>query len=195
MLEAGYRDRFLIVGSNMPPEIESLGTDQIIAEGYVENLQDVFSTTRISIAPLRFGAGIKGKVATSLGYGVPCVATSIGVEGSGLVDNANVLVGDAPGEFASQILRVYHDSQLWTNLSQNGLLFFRENYSLEAIGAKFESLMNTLSEDGKSRVRAAIARCPLARFRLEPAGCGIAFVPDSMALRRVGLCPILSLFG
>ena len=147
LLEAGYRDRFLIVGSNMPPEIESLGTDQIIAEGYVENLQDVFSTTRISIAPLRFGAGIKGKVATSLGYGVPCVATSIGVEGSGLVDNANVLVGDAPGEFASQILRVYHDSQLWTNLSQNGLLFFRENYSLEAIGAKFESLMSALSSE------------------------------------------------
>ena len=147
LLEAGYRDRFLIVGSNMPPEIESLGTDQIIAEGYVENLQDVFSTTRISIAPLRFGAGIKGKVATSLGYGVPCVATSIGVEGSGLVDNVDVLVGDAPGEFASQILRVYHDGQLWTNLSQNGLLFFRENYSLEAIGAKFEFLMSALSSE------------------------------------------------
>ena len=148
LLEAGYRDRFLIVGSNMPAEIESLGTDQIIPKGYVENLQDVFSTARISIAPLRFGSGLKGKVATSLGYGVPCVATSIGVEGSGLVDNVNVLVGNASSELASHILRVYYDNQLWTNLSQNGLRFFSENYSLEAIGAKFESLMNALSEKG-----------------------------------------------
>ena len=147
LLEAGYQDRFLIVGSNMSAEIESLGTDQIIPKGYVENLQDVFSTMRISIAPLRFGAGLKGKIATSLGYGVPCVTTSIGVEGSGLVDQVNVLVGDTPSEIASQILRVYYDSQLWTSLSQNGLRFFRENYSLEAIGAKFEFLMNAVGSE------------------------------------------------
>ncbi len=139
--EGGYADRFVIVGSNMSKEIESLGTDQIIPKGYVEDLTDVFSTARISVAPLRFGSGLKGKVATSLGYGVPCVTTSIGVEGSGLLDQVNVLVGDTPHDLASHILRVYNDSQLWTNLSQNGLRFFRDNYSLEAIGAKFEDLM------------------------------------------------------
>ena len=147
LLERGYRDRFLIVGSNMPREIGLLASDQIIPVGYVKDLKDVFSTARISVAPLRFGAGLKGKVATSLGYGVPCVTTSIGVEGSGLVDQVNVLVADTPGELASQILRVYHDSQLWTNLSQNGLRFFRENYSLEAIGAKFEFLMSALGSE------------------------------------------------
>ena len=58
-----------------------------------------------------------------------------------------MLVGDTPSEIASQILRVYYDSQLWTSLSQNGLRFFRENYSLEAIGAKFEFLMNAVGSE------------------------------------------------
>jgi glycosyltransferase involved in cell wall biosynthesis len=154
LLERGYSDRFIIVGSNMPKAIESLGNDQIIAKGHVENLMDAFSTARISVAPLRFGAGLKGKVAASLGYGVPCVTTSIGVEGSGLVDQVNVLVGETPPDLASHILRAYNDKQLWTNLSQNGLRFFRENYSLEAIGAKVEGLMTAL-QPGDSELNAA----------------------------------------
>jgi glycosyltransferase involved in cell wall biosynthesis len=145
--ERGYTDRFVIVGSNMPMEIESLRNDQIIAKGYVEDLSEVFSTARISVAPLRFGAGQKGKVAASLGYGVPCVTTPIGVEGSGLLNRLNVLVGDTPHELASHILRVYNDSELWTAISQNGLQFFLENYSLEAIGAKFENLMTMLTSE------------------------------------------------
>ena len=142
--EQGYADRFVIVGSNMPPKIKSLGNDQIIAKGYVENLDEAFKTSRISVAPLRFGAGLKGKISSSLGYGVPCVTTSIGVEGSGLVDGVNILVGDNSQELASQIMRVYNDPGLWTELSHNGLKFFQGNYSLQAIGAKFEELMTAL---------------------------------------------------
>jgi GT2 family glycosyltransferase/ubiquinone biosynthesis protein Coq4 len=145
--EMGYRDRFVIVGSKMPREIESLGSDRIIAKGYVEDLTKVFAAVRVSVAPLRFGAGLKGKVAASLGYGVPCVTTSIGVEGSGLLDGVNVLVGDTPHELASHILHAYNDSQMWTKLSQNGLHFFRGNYSLEAIGAKIENMMTVLTSD------------------------------------------------
>jgi GT2 family glycosyltransferase/SAM-dependent methyltransferase len=143
--EDGYTDRFVIVGSNMPVAIKSLGTDQIIARGYVEDLAEAFVTVRVSVAPLRFGAGLKGKIASSLGYGVPCVTTSIGVEGSGLLDGVNILVGDTPQDLASHILHIYNNRPFWTELSQNGLRFFRDNYSLESIGAKFEQLMTALT--------------------------------------------------
>jgi glycosyltransferase involved in cell wall biosynthesis len=147
LCERGYNDRFVIVGSNMPKEIELLGNHQIIARGYVEDLTEVFATARLSVAPLRFGAGLKGKVAASLGCGIPCVTTPIGAEGSGLLNRVNVLIGDTPHELASHILRVYNDSQLWTTLSQNGLNFFRDNYSLGAIGAKLENLMTVLTSE------------------------------------------------
>jgi glycosyltransferase involved in cell wall biosynthesis len=143
--EQGYGDRFVIVGSNMPINIKSLGKDHIIARGYVEDLAEAFVTARVSVAPLRFGAGLKGKIASSLGYGVPCVTTSIGVEGSGLLDGVNILVRDTPQDVASHILHVYNDRQLWTELSQNGLRFFRDNYSIESIKAKFEQLMTALT--------------------------------------------------
>jgi GT2 family glycosyltransferase/glycosyltransferase involved in cell wall biosynthesis/SAM-dependent methyltransferase len=147
--EQGYRDRFVIVGSNMPAEIKSLGTDRIIARGYVEDLAEAFGSARVSVAPLRFGAGLKGKVASSLGYGVPCVTTPIGVEGSGLLNGVNILVGDTPRDLASHILRLYENRQLWTELSQNGLRFFRDNYSLESIKPKFEQLMTALTTGKK----------------------------------------------
>ena len=169
-VKGGYRDRFVILGSNMPTEIESLGNEQIVPKGYVEDLNDVFSTARISVAPLRFGAGLKGKVATSLGYGVPCITTSIGVEGSGLLDHVNIVVGDTPHDLASHILRVYNDGQLWTNLAHNGLRFFRDNYSLEAIVAKFEELI-------ESRPQGASLRLPASN--LEDAATGRKSQPGS----------------
>jgi glycosyltransferase involved in cell wall biosynthesis len=145
----GYTDRFLIVGSNMPAEFKSLANERIIAKGYVEDLGEVFATSRISVAPLRFGAGLKGKVAASLAYGVPCVATSIAVEGSGLRDQVEVLVGDSPLELASHLLHAYNDSQLWTTLSESGLRFFWDNYSLEALGAKIDKLMSVLNDESE----------------------------------------------
>ena len=71
------------------------------------------------------------------------------MEGSGLVNQVHVLVGDDPPALASHILRVYNDSQLWTKFSENGLCFFRDNYSLEAIGAKIDKLMSVLNDESE----------------------------------------------
>jgi glycosyltransferase involved in cell wall biosynthesis len=122
---------FWIVGSNVPDELEKLAGEKIKVIGFVPDLEQVFSTCMMTVAPLRFGAGIKGKILTSFSYGVPCVATSIAVEGMGLTHEHNVLVGDTPDEFASAIVKLYTDRETWEKLSDNGLTFLKENYSLE----------------------------------------------------------------
>lgn len=134
---------FWIAGSNVPAELEELAGARIKVIGYVADLTQIFSECKISVAPLRYGAGVKGKVITSLSYGVPCVATSIASEGMGLTHGQNVMVGDTPAEFAAAVVKLYTDSDYWEKLSQSGLAIVQENYSLE----NFEENLIKLTRD------------------------------------------------
>lgn len=123
--------RFLVCGSSVTTRIEALAGDGIDVLGFVEDLNAVLATCRLTVAPLRFGAGLKGKVVSSLEAGVPVVGSSIAVEGSGLTDGAEVLVADTPEETAAAILRVYRDRDLWERLSRDGFEFVRREYAIE----------------------------------------------------------------
>lgn len=137
--------KFHIIGSEPPREILDLAGDSIIVAGHIENLSEYFNHCKLSIAPLRYGAGLKGKVGRSLGYGVPVVATDIAVEGSALVDGQDILVANDPQSFAETVVKAYEDEALWKTLSQNGMAFFDKNYSLESGKNFFSNLMDTLN--------------------------------------------------
>jgi glycosyltransferase involved in cell wall biosynthesis len=141
----GFSDRFIISGSKIPDEIAALATDRIEVRGYVEDLASLFAACRLSVAPLRFGGGIKGKIVTSLSHGVPVVATSIATEGMGLRHNEDVVVADEPEAMAGQIMRLYADVELWQRLSANGYRAFREKFSLAAGTGKVLAVLDGLS--------------------------------------------------
>jgi glycosyltransferase involved in cell wall biosynthesis len=122
--------RLIVAGANPPPEITELASDNIIVTGLVEDLADVFDSSRVFVCPLRFGAGAKGKVMSALAYGLPVVSTAIGVEGAGLLDGEHVLVADDPKSLAETILRIYDDPALWRRLSVAGLSLIHDRFSL-----------------------------------------------------------------
>ena len=88
------------------------------------------SRCRVFVAPLRFGAGMKGKVGQSMSHGLPIVATKIGAEGMGLRHETEILIADGPQDFANSVNRLYSDEILWRKLSHNGLAHVEANYSL-----------------------------------------------------------------
>jgi GT2 family glycosyltransferase len=108
-----------IVGSNVPPEVASLEAHNIRVLGYVEDLDKVLDAARVSIAPMRFGAGLKGKVARSMANGTPVVASSIAIEGMDLEPGVHYLLANTTKEFLAQILSVYNDETLWNQVSLN----------------------------------------------------------------------------
>ncbi len=134
--------KFLIVGSNIPDEIKLNAGSNISVVGFVPELKPIFTNCRITIAPLRYGAGIKGKVITSLSYGVPCVATSIAAEGMGCINGKEILISDDPKEFAKLIVEVYKDKDKWEYISQNGLEFVKKKFSLEVFEENLKNLIN-----------------------------------------------------
>ncbi len=137
--------RFLIVGSRMPDDISRFdGQDGIRVLGFVPDLEPVFARTRLSVAPLRFGAGQKGKVVTSLSFGVPVVATSVAAEGMTLTDGEQVLIADTPAAFADAVLRLLTRDDLWSHLSESGRVLVSEIFGFENVARGLRQILADL---------------------------------------------------
>lgn len=133
-----------VVGSFPPPEVRDLASAEVSITGYVPDLTPFLSGCRLSVAPLTYGAGLKGKITQALSEGLPVVTTSIGAEGTSLVHDEHVLIADDPAEFADQVVRAYTDEQLWTALARNGLGYAEQNYSPTAVKGLVDELLTEL---------------------------------------------------
>lgn len=121
-----------VVGSRMIPDIERLAGPNVVIHGFVADLGPLQRSVRMSVAPLRFGAGVKGKVTQSLAVGLPVVGTSVSVEGAPVVDGVHALIADEAAEFATAVVRLQRDDELWNALSRNGLDTVQEHFGPEA---------------------------------------------------------------
>jgi len=110
-----------IIGSNAPPSLQKFAANDFVIAGFVEDVTDHYHYAKLSISPLRYGAGVKGKVNLSMQYGVPVVATPVSTEGMYLEDGVNVLVADSAEAFADAVIRLHTDEVLWNRLRQGGL--------------------------------------------------------------------------
>jgi len=128
----------------MPEQIRSISVEDVIIVGYVEDLSEYLNQCRLSVAPMRFGSGVKGKVGRSLSSGLPCVATSISAEGMNLQSNHDVIIADTPEEIAEGINRLYNDAKLWNKLSKNGQEAARKYFSMDVGRDKLVQLMTDI---------------------------------------------------
>jgi glycosyltransferase involved in cell wall biosynthesis len=113
--------RTTVIGSDVPNNIRQFAADDFVIAGYVPDVAPLFNEARIAIAPLRYGAGVKGKVNLAMQFGVPVVATSCSVEGMNLSIGKDVLVGDDAAAFADAIVQLNGDERLWSKLRAGGL--------------------------------------------------------------------------
>jgi glycosyltransferase involved in cell wall biosynthesis len=129
-----------------------LATERIVVAGLQRDVRPFFDSVKLSVAPLRFGAGVKGKINQSMAFGVPVVATSMAIEGMELKDREDILVADEPEAFASALIELYQSEELWNRISENGVRKTRALYSTEAARKKLEFLFSDehLGNLGKS---------------------------------------------
>jgi len=127
---------FHVIGANaIPPAILALnGTRRVVVHGYVAELRPLYATMRLSVAPLRWGAGVKGKVNTAHSFGVPVVATPMAVEGMHVVEGEHVLLGETSEELAAAILQGYYNSTLWRRLAAHGPKLVARRFSASRAG-------------------------------------------------------------
>lgn len=133
--------KLLVVGSNPPRTLLAKGGDSISFMGFVEDIDPVFDNVRLSIAPLRYGAGVKGKINSSMSYGVPVVATPVAAEGMGLEHYVDVLIAGTPTDFATSIVQAYDDEALWTRLSDGALANLERHFSFAVATEQLRAIL------------------------------------------------------
>ncbi|MEL6439222.1 MAG: tetratricopeptide repeat protein [Cyanobacteria bacterium J06621_8] len=132
-----------LLGNNPSSEISALQSDRIAVTGYIEDVSPYFLSHQLSVSPLRYGAGMKGKIGHSLEYGLPVVSTSIGTEGMNLIPNQHILLADNTEDFARQILLVTRNEPLWQRLSDHARSAITP-YTSEAVKVQIEQTLRGL---------------------------------------------------
>lgn len=161
LLKAKLPDvKITIIGSDPPTWLQQASTDRFIVTDYVPDIAPYFNRCRLSIAPLRYGAGVKGKVLLSMGYGVPVVASSIAAEGIPVKNGRDMLIADTPESFSEAIIKLYHNEDLWSQMSENSLEIVNKHFSFTAARQAITDLFNSLGL--KSRV--AVSRAEIKRL-------------------------------
>lgn len=128
--------RLYIVGSGADEELIAYCNSKknIIFKGFVsdEELADLYTDVRMVIAPLRYGAGVKGKILEALYYGKPVLTTSIGAEGIQKADET-MLIKDSAESFAETLISAYEDIALLQGLQANAKAYIKEYHSIDAV--------------------------------------------------------------
>jgi GT2 family glycosyltransferase len=138
--------RFHLIGSKAPESVRALAGNGVEFHGYVEDLEPWLDGCRLAVAPLRYGAGVKGKVNMSMSRGQPVVATPMAVEGLYATDGVDLLVAEGAADFADAVVRLYGDEALWNRLSAGGLENVRNHFSVETAQRRLAELLDALGD-------------------------------------------------
>jgi GT2 family glycosyltransferase/SAM-dependent methyltransferase/glycosyltransferase involved in cell wall biosynthesis len=137
-----------IVGGGAPPEVLELSSPLVGVAGWVQDVEPLLDSVRATVAPLSYGAGLKGKVTQALAAGLPVVTTSVGAEGLGAVSGEHLLVADDDRELAAHVVEVLRDDDLWAALSSSGQRLARESFSPAVVTERMSELLA-----GRGRLR------------------------------------------
>lgn len=142
---------FYAMGADMPVSLLNRQEPGFFPLGHVSDLASALGKVRVMVAPLRVGAGAKGKVATSLAYGVPCVASPIAAEGMGLIDRETILIGDTPDSFADQVIDLHTNSEKWNLISDAGMVLMENRFSLKANQERLSEVLAAVNARAHAR--------------------------------------------
>lgn len=137
--------KIYVYGSYPPKKAFQLSSpdDGFLIKGRASDAKEVISKARVLLAPLRFGAGLKGKLVEAMQCGTPSVTTSVGAEGIVQGCKWNGVIADDPGSFADAAVELYQNSDFWEISQNTGVELLRSRFDRK----KFEPvLINRIKE-------------------------------------------------
>ena len=147
--------RFHVYGSSIPPEFAALAADDVVLEGYIETVDLALDRARLFVAPLRSGAGIKGKVLEALASGLPSILSPIAAEGTGVRDGLEALIAETPQQWADAIVSLYDDAERWDRMADAARTFVGATYAFDR---GRETLRRAFNEHGITTLKGPTCR-------------------------------------
>ncbi|WP_291116240.1 glycosyltransferase family 4 protein [Flavobacterium sp. UBA6135] len=143
-----------IYGAYPTQKIKSLHEPKLnfYVHGRADSSFEVISKARVLLAPIRFGAGIKGKLLEAMQFGTPSVTTSIGAEGMKGEMEWNGCITDSPHDFAEKAIELYQNKSFWMQAQQNGFEIIKHRFSKDLFVDLFlEMLIDKMEQLKKYR--------------------------------------------
>ncbi|MHB1172814.1 MAG: glycosyltransferase, partial [Lacisediminihabitans sp.] len=137
--------RLTIVGRNPPSDVVAAAPPGVEFLGWVEDLEPIHARSIVSVAPLRYGAGVKGKVGEAWAHGVPVVMTTTAAEGMQVEPGKTALVADDAESFAEAVVRLYSDQELWQSIANAARVHVDRTFGTE----RFRALLLEIIEHAK----------------------------------------------
>ncbi|PIE49825.1 MAG: glycosyltransferase [Flavobacteriales bacterium] len=143
------RAKLLVYGAYPTQKVFDLynGSGGFIVKGRAEDAHKVISESKILLAPLQFGAGLKGKLIDAMLTGTPSVTTSIGAEGMHGNLEWNGYIADKPDNFAKKAVELYQNKNLWQQAQQNGIIIINRMYSKKQWSEKLRKKINVIQQN------------------------------------------------
>ena len=138
-----------IYGSYANQQIHQLHNtnEGFIVKGFAENAQEVVRNARVVLAPLRFGAGIKGKLTEAMICGTPSVTSKIGAEGMHDILPWNGFVAGDYSKFSEKAVQLYTDEKLWNESQKHGVEIINQIYDKEKLGVFFINQVKEIQQN------------------------------------------------
>jgi len=121
--------RYLIAGARPDKRVKLLAGKNVTITGWIDDIRQAYSSCKIFVAPLWSGTGQQNKILEAMAMGIPCITSSSVNNAIGAKHNKEILVADTEIEFKECVERLMNDAQFCMDLSENALMFVRNNYS------------------------------------------------------------------
>ncbi len=147
---------FQIIGSEPTPEVLELSLiPGVKVLGFVPETKPYLESAAVSIAPLRFGGGMKGKVNEAMAYGLPVVATSFGAQGFNATHGEEMFIEDEAEGFAKSVVQLLNDHALQEKIGLAGQVLNANICSPDAIDVKLKHLVEKCNQIIQNKKRLA----------------------------------------
>lgn len=126
----------VLAGASPSISVRSLESDRVHVTGWVDDMREYYSRSRVFVAPMQIGTGLQNKVLEAMAMGLPCITSKLANDALNAPEGEAVLVGNSPSSFATHILALLQDEQMRQHLAENGYQFVRANYQWSKVCEK-----------------------------------------------------------
>lgn len=133
--------KMFIAGATPDSKVRRVASDKIIVSGWIDDIRDAYSQSRVFIAPMRIGTGLQNKILEAMSMKIPSITTSLASNPIGATEDVDIMVGNNAAELASHIVLLLKDKEKAASLAQNGYDFVHRVYEWSSVTSILEEAM------------------------------------------------------
>jgi sugar transferase (PEP-CTERM/EpsH1 system associated) len=133
----------LLAGANPHSKVKALQASNIIVTGWLPDIRESYSSSRIFIAPMRIGTGLQNKLLEAMAMELPCITSALANQALGAIENEEILIGNTAQEYANHIITLMKDELKCEILAKKGHAFVKREFSWEKSTALLEALFKS----------------------------------------------------